>query len=270
MSKHPIDDLFARQLRDHAVKPQHASWEGLQRRMAANEQRQSPVVWWYAAAASVAVVLLGAWWLWSGGETDPVKAGTNPIAKHRPKKTAPQGEATPSEEPVLAYKEPEVSGQNRAIPTHRVVIKTAPKPVDDLPSVVEIPAAWVAPEDLRQPEEPVAAIAIAKQPERTLVVQVAMPEVKPTEWVATTETASDELTETGEEQPKKKRFRLGRVLRQFNKLRAGERIEWEEMGVQPGALMAKATEKVQEGKEKISDSYENLRYNTFRKNSNNK
>ena len=63
------------------------------------------------------------------------------------------------------------------------------------------------------------------------------------------------IEETGETTAKK-RVRLGRLLRQMRK---GEQIDWQEAGLAPDNLLAKASRTVRQGKEKVLDSYENLR-----------
>ena len=277
MSQHPIDDLFASRLREHGVKPERASWDELQRRMNAKEERKSPFIWWYASAASVAVLLLVSWWLWSGDETGKTGLSPNRIAQQTPKKSVPtkmksadaiNKDVKSIEEPVIAYQKPVDSHKAKAATINRQPVKTVQQSIEE-PSVSEKPALPTLPEEIQKPETLVAEVA-PKQPERTLVVQMATPEIKTTALVAPTESEDPEFTENNDDQPKKKRFRLGRVLRQINKLKAGEPVEWEEVGVKPGALLARASDKVQEGKEKISNSYENLRYNAFKKNPNNK
>ncbi|MGM9506160.1 hypothetical protein ACS5NO_00475 [Larkinella sp. GY13] len=281
MSQHPIDDLFSSQLRDHRVKPERASWEELQRRMNAKEERKSPFVWWYASAASIAVVLLASWWLWSVDETVKTGPATNRIAKQTPVKSAPGQQPSPSktdqpsamdeaEKPVIAFEKPAVRRSSSQNEDSHQIEKPALRTAEEL-VVNEKPPISIPQEEVRKPEVLLAAEEAPKPAERTLVVQMAAPEIKPTALVASTESENAAFTErNGEDQPKKKRFRLGRVLRQFNKIKSGEPVEWEEVGVQPGALLARASERVQEGKEKISNSYENLRYNAFKKNPNNK
>ncbi|RRA99023.1 hypothetical protein [Larkinella rosea] len=281
MSQHPIDDLFARQLRDHGVKPQRATWDELQRRMNEKEERKSPFIWWYASAASVAVILLASWWLWSGDETGKPNLETNRIAQQIPKKTAPTNpqstvrqteELKPiesTEETVLAFEKTARLKQESKTHVDRQTDIAAPETVQE-PAVIEKPATPVLMEEVQKPQTLLAEVP-SKEPERTLVVQIAAPEIKSASLMASTETAlSEENAENTNDQPRRKRFRLGRVLRQINKLKAGESVEWDEVGVQPGALLARASEKVHEGKEKLADSYENLRYNAFKKNPNNK
>ncbi|MFD1143852.1 hypothetical protein ACFQ4C_22190 [Larkinella insperata] len=274
MSNHPIDDLFANQLREHGLKPEKATWEELQRRMNAKETQRSSFVWWYASAASVSVVLLATWWIWSDNESDGKNSTSSPIAQQITKREQPNkvgvesglriADIEPAVEPKTAHKKP-VDVQDR-------VAKHPHQPgkkIEELPrtatSVLPVISEELLTTEVRGVEERL------REPERTLVVQVATPEIQADKSVATAdEPQSSSRIEISEEQPRKKRFRLGRVLRQFSKLKAGEPVEWEEVGIQPGVLMARASEKVQEGKEKISDSYDNLRQNTFRKNSSNK
>ena len=273
MSKHPIDDLFARQLRGHNVRPGRATWEELQRRMEVKETRQSSFVWWYASAASITVVLLASWWMWSGNEAGEKTIATNQVVRRITKKTVPEeikpeqaqqsAELKPADE-IIAYKRHVAVSKSTPIKDTRQQILATEKA-----KPIETPLSTVSPEVLPVPEVRIAKVD-TRESERTLVVQISTPEIQADKLVVTTEPSSSSLNETDDEKPRKKRFRIGRVLRQFSKLKAGEPVEWEEVGIQPGILMARASEKVHEGKEKLSDSYDNLRYNTFRKNSNNK
>lgn len=280
MSQHPIDDLFARQLRDHGVKPERASWEELQRKMNAKEDHKSPFIWWYASAASVALLLLASWWLWSGNENGNPGLEQARIAQQIPKKTGPAkpqpdelktDEPTlveKTEEPVIAFEKTAPTGKEIKAASNRQPGKTAAETAQE-PAIIENPVAQVLIKEMQKPQTLIEEVA-SKEPERTLVVKIATPEIKSTALVAAAEPETSEFNETDDNQPKRKRFRLGRVLRQLNKLKAGEPVEWDEVGVQPGTLLARASEKVHEGKEKLADSYENLRYNAFKKNPNNK
>jgi hypothetical protein len=65
----PVDELFARRLARHSVKPDPAAWERLQTRLAGDSAPrivvfwQNPAVVRYAAAACVTLLLLaGGWW----------------------------------------------------------------------------------------------------------------------------------------------------------------------------------------------------------------
>jgi hypothetical protein len=274
MSKHPIDDLFARQLKDHRVKPERASWEELHRRMNAKEERTSPFVWWSAVAASVGVILLASW-LWSSRESGKERIVAGRIVTQAPQVSTPAKTIEPIttgretvEGPTITYRQSEVQSTARQNRTHHKSPASKSQTAEKSPET-DVAVLPVSSEDILKAETQMADVA-SSVPERTLIVRIAAPNIEKTELTAENEPTTTDLAETEESQPRKRRFRLGRVLRQFNKLKAGEPVEWEEVGVQPGVLMARASEKVQEGKEKISDSYDNLRFNTFRKNSNNK
>ncbi|WP_128545587.1 hypothetical protein [Larkinella soli] len=280
MKRHPVDDLFASRLRDHSLKPERASWNELQRRMQGREKERRSFVWWYAAAAGIAVVLLAGWWVWSGLGTEVTGSQEKTVAQAPGRKPVPAitepapaaprlSEAEAKDGPVPAYRKPERAGETARN-------KGTDQPAPAVPSAAEAVAAAVVPDrtpSQLSPENPVAdqpvvAAVIDKQPEKTLVVQLPMP----TPAAAETEERMEAVHEIAslEEQPRKKRIRLGRILRQFNNLKAGEPVEWEEVGVNPGTILAKASEKVHEGKDKISSSIDNLRYNTFKKNVDNK
>ncbi|MGA0556148.1 hypothetical protein ACO2Q8_05825 [Larkinella sp. VNQ87] len=277
MSQHPIDDLFADKLRNHGLKPERASWDELQRRINAKAERRASIVWWYASVASVAVVLLASWWLWSGNNGDKTVQTGPAIARQTPPKPMPaqkeslspaETDILPEQNKALAYQKPTTYRSGNVSPQK---ISKPIQPISDQPeelAAVEMPQKPVS-EELAKPDTRFANVK-TQEPERTLVVQIATPKLETKESVAVMESGTTSFDESEEEQPRKKRFRIGRVFRQITKLKAGEPVEWEEVGVKPVALFARASEKVQEGKEKLTESYENLRYNTFRKNANNK
>lgn len=263
MKKHPVDDLFARRLGDYRLDPKRATWDEFQKRQP--ERRIGRGVWWYAAASVLLAVLAG-WWGWHElSEAHQVHseriavarkaAGKKPVplTMPAPKKSLKSQET--EQLPLFAQKRSDSSFKKRQADA------TAPKAT--ALAMVAVAEQSESPEPVVTPpteQTEVAKVHPSPPSERTLVVQL----VEPTE-LASTELAEEQVVE---ESPKRKRVRLGRLVRQFTNLREGEPVDWQDTGLTPGTLLAKASDKVQEGKEKLSDSYQNLRSNGFRKSNN--
>jgi len=268
MKQHPIDDLFNRRLNDHRIKPEKASWEALQRRMQKEEQRKNPFVWWYAAAASVALLLIATYVFEGSGEKVTRVAANKEAIKKAPSSeplpvSSPDSEQTNAgQQPIAVAEERPIAGTNqpsraddRQLPVHPA------SPTLAINENVQINIDEV------EPIKAVEPIATGQQREKTLIVQIAEPAIISGETVATSEQRSTPIS-SNVDKPARKPFRFGRLIRQINNLKAGEPIEWEEVGMQPKEVVAKAAERIQEEKEKVINSYENIRNNAFNGHSN--
>lgn len=278
MQKHPIDDLFGRKLQHASLKPSADAWNRLQERQ--GTQKRPFAVWWYSSVAACLLLLgLAAWF---GYQTSIDLPQTPALAKVQ-RKLAPQIKYNvPAEKTDRAVErvsvEPNVIALDRKKDKTHTTVTTPSESVPVMKESIEIAKA--------EPEIPKKAEGIANKEseliakgnlasdkdisptrpsaeERTLIVQLAPPHEVSTQPISKAESQSD-ITDQG---PKKKRTKVGRILKQLNKLREGEPIDWHEVGVQPGNILAKATRTVDEGREKIADSYENIRSNAFKKNS---
>lgn len=255
MNRHPLDDFFARGLNDHSLPPQRANWAEMQKRMHRTQTRK-PVWGWYAVAASVAVVLMAGWLYWRSENT--VQPADKLIAQSaepdRLKTNEPLGK--PMAEIAVPTPAPGV------IPVGGAAVKR--QEAMDEPSVPEKIDEVIIAEAQPQPEASMLSAPMPDVPpqlmtsEKTAATPVERKLVVQFEPVIVAQQVESEpalIEETGETTAKK-RVRLGRLLRQMRK---GEQIDWQEAGLAPDNLLAKASRTVRQGKEKVLDSYENLR-----------
>ncbi|GAA4468577.1 hypothetical protein GCM10023189_54140 [Nibrella saemangeumensis] len=274
MQKHPIDDLFGRQLKQASLKPSADAWARLQERQ--GYKKRPVAMWWYAsAAACLLLVGLTGWWLWQTNLDITLKAGiAKQAGKVQPQITQPQPDdnAYPAakeqaNEPVIASVDKKAGKKTGGLaqPSADLTSATAEavKPAEELAgkntNSTEAEPVVVA-RAVPVQEKAVAPVVLSTE-EKTLIVQLAPPQ----EMSGKAYDEGDHQSEGTEQSNKKKRTKMGRILRQLNNLREGEPIDWQEVGVQPGNLLAKASKTVDEGREKISDSYENIRSNAFKK-----
>lgn len=271
--QHPLDRRFGQALRRHEQTPRPEAWKRLEARMGREEQTQRIVPFWaYGVAASVALLLLaGIWWVRQpegSGQPQPELAENRQPAVEKPASQPLKPEPTGSEKtvaPTLPVEAPQVARHTPRKPTvQRTKMETphSPRQPEAAPvvtpgQVVEAPVQ-VAKAEPAQPSQPSEA-PNAAQP---TLAQVTSPAAEPTKATPTTlvvTLANTEFDEKpGAEQPRK-RNRLGRILRQLNNAKQGERVDWREVGINPPALLARAEEKLDRSTDKVNETYRSLK-----------
>ncbi|WP_266362294.1 hypothetical protein [Tellurirhabdus rosea] len=275
MKQHPVDDLFARRLNEHDTKPKNATWDEMQKRLHPQPERRIGGRWWFAAAASVAVLLLAGWWVWQQETSTPLGTTGQPLAQEKTEKqplppAASSGPQTVEQDSPVTDAAPE----NRMLAQTPGKAKSPEVALEEKPQPLSLPEAEreqvALNEETTRPAEPAvptlkssepASTALVTRPaEKTLVVKIDEPVVAFVE-----EQSVEPVAQTP-----KKRIRVGRLLRQLNNLREGEPVDWQETGLNGSTILAKATETVEHGKERIAESYEHIRTKAFNRQENNK
>ncbi|GAA4407421.1 hypothetical protein GCM10023187_27970 [Nibrella viscosa] len=275
MQKHPIDELFGRKLEEASLKPNADAWARLQARQ--GTQMRPVAVWWYASAAACLLLIgLAGYWVW---QTNVDTAQKPAIANREAKPQLRTEQSLPKEKPQKS--ESRDTGETAIASVESKVDKKAANIAHASPNLPKAPVE-IGKQEVTQPDntsgttesEPVVIAKVTPVPsqevspapptaeEKTLVVQL----VPPQKMLSPAAKEPEPQISLAEQTGKKKRTKVSRILHQLNNLREGEPIDWQEVGVQPGALLAKATKTVDESREKIADSYENIRSNTFKKN----
>lgn len=267
MKKHPIDDLFSRKLRDAEISPREDAYLKLQERMQAKQRRIGG--WWqqrpWLAAAGICLLLGAGWIVWTNNNSQTATIAKNQVVPQKPldipQNTEQMALSTKKEHarkkalPLPATIESKVvqaTQQTKALPLQEIeanknteiqVAQTVEPPIikKDLPIINREVSSAIA--------QTSPSIADNKQPEKTIVLQ--LPELKET-LVALNDdeirnnspkSSNAESTEDILSKPQKS-SRMAKVWKQLKNAKNGERVDWEEVGINP-KLLAKATGKNQ-------------------------
>lgn len=273
MKKHPVDDLFKRKLEGLERMPSENAWLKIQEKQPV---RSRPVVWGWYAAAGVAAAVMGGYLVWQNQQaTSPgniqVKE-TIAVSKPLQKDTAvsPVENSNASVEHLLeAVKASNVVAGNVAknqkkdsrppetAPTQiaesqntktqdikATIAQPEPALAMALNEKPSVPLNAIQPEPLRNP----VAQDIKTLPDEPAVSRVNKPEPEPTRTiVAVVETGTNE----SEEKPRNTRF--ARVFRQLKNARAGEKVDWDEVGFNPKNLVARVDDRLRSKDERSSE-----------------
>ncbi len=270
MKKHPVDDLFKRKLEGIERTPSENAWLKIQERQPA---RHRTVVWGWYAAAGVAAAVMGGYLVWNNQQgmspgiikhqhtiaatkpvqkdsvITPIKNSNAPVEQLAAIEKTGSGLGNDEKELKLDAHVPGVTQTQRST---KQVTKTpiaAPEPIRNAP-VVALNEKPSVPLNAVQPEVANAPVAqdIKTLPDEPAVSQVNKPEPEPTRMiVVTVETGNNEA----EEKPRTTRF--ARVFRQLKNARAGEKVDWDEVGFNPKNLVARVDDRLRNRDERSSE-----------------
>lgn len=279
MKKHPVDDLFKRKLEGLERTPSENAWLKIQEKQPV---RNRPIVWGWYAAAGVAAAVMGGYLVWqnqqsaSPGSIQPQQtvAATKPASVDSAIYAAEKLNA-PIEQLAVAEKKAnaEVNNAGKVLkPAYNApgngetqiaqvdkapnmkapriqTLNAQPEPVENAPvvAIVERPSVPVNAMQAEPAKNPVVQ-GIKTLPDEPAVSQVNKPEPEPTRTiVAVVETGPSEA----EEKPRSTRF--ARVFRQLKNARAGEKVDWDEVGFNPKNLVARVDDRLRGKDERSSD-----------------
>ncbi|MCF0071507.1 hypothetical protein LZD49_13600 [Dyadobacter sp. CY261] len=272
MKKHPVDDLFKRRLEGLERAPSENAWLKIQEKQLARIRpvKHRSAVWgWYAAAGVVAAVM-GGYLVWQNQQgvspgtihsqqtvaiTKPLRSDSAVLPKANANKPVEQLAAVEKKDYGLVNSEPKVLSQTTEAPdiAKKQIAQrplAIPAPVQDAPvaAINERPSVSV---NAIQPEPVNIPVTqdIKILPDEPAVSQVNKPEPTRT-IVVTVETGSNEA----EEKPRNTRF--ARVFRQLKNARAGEKVDWDEVGFNPKNLVARVDDRLRSKDEKKDHSKE--------------
>lgn len=268
MKKHPVDDLFKRRLSGQEKQPSPSAWLKIAKE--AGSKPSAPGWIWYAAA-SVIVALLTGYAIWENNNPDtrpasladnvapPVNDDQPVIADLTDKDSLPiVSEENKKQATIVAAKIAKRQTQDQVSVLQEII--TDSKKIDDPQKEVfaadlkEIPSTDI---DQKTGEiNPLAMKAIAGIP---LVKKSGemQDEVEPSRTVVV---VID--TDNNGVQSKPKTSRFSKVFRQLKNARAGERVDWEEVGFDPKVLVARVDDRLRNGEEKVSEKYHNIKEKT--------
>ena len=261
MRKHPVDDLFKRRLSEVEKTPSSAAWQKIQ----ANTKQERKIGGWvWYAAASVLLAIVAGYVVWnhegSGIETigngrkvakvenKQTTSPLTPLEKHSSDLEILEPNVVEEAEEIAFSKEKSSTKQKEEDKTAIAVNENLEtleinKPVENPLPVQQESIAAIKPVEMKSTADiqPVEKIDTAlPEPSRTILVSV----------------GADDLDE---DKPKSK---FSKVFRQLKNARAGERVDWEEVGFNPKILVAKVDDRLRSGEEKVSGKYHHLKEKT--------
>jgi hypothetical protein len=270
MKKHPVDDLFKRKLEGLERTPSENAWLKIQEKQPV---RRRSVVWGWYAAAGVAAAVMGGYLVWQNQQVvspggikpeqtiattrpaqkdsvvSPIENSNAPVEQLAAAKKTDKELVNDQKDLKPAANGSEVAGTQRATKYIAKTTVTDPEAIQDAP-VVAISEKPSVPVNAIQPEP--AKIPVAQNikilPDEPAVSQVSKPEPEPTRMiVVSVETGTNEA----EEKPRNSRF--SRVFRQLKNARAGEKVDWDEVGFNPKNLVARVDDRLRNKDERSSE-----------------
>ncbi|NIJ51030.1 hypothetical protein [Dyadobacter arcticus] len=265
MKKHPVDDLFKRKLTEWYKTPSENAWLKIQE---GTETRRRPAVWIWYAAASVAVSLIAGYLIWGNGQDGTIKQtdSQKTVATVKQQKGKEQVESIVKgrdfqaqvllkQKDIVAQRKAPVARHEKNLTQHQPAFEKkqsktrAETPVIAIqePSVVENSVASAdSPkssdiETVKPPVDKLTMLAVVNKEKAEQAIKI----------VVAVEASNDEF----EERPKSSRF--SRVFRQLKNARAGERVNWEEVGFNPKNLVARVDDRLRNKEERTSERNQN-------------
>jgi hypothetical protein len=239
-----IDKIFSEGLHTYERQPRPQAWDKLEARLQKPKSKVLPIWWKYASAASVALLLgVGGYWFSSQKEVTPDFVAVTP----KPEKINNQQLSTIVENTI-----PQVVSVEKNIPQKSTVKTTKQvEVIENKQFAVLPPQQFIQVEEPKQiaqtpiPEvkklatEPNTIILVVenntkpKVEEETIVLN--MVEIKP-EVVAQTN-INDGIS--------KKETRLSKIWQQLKRAKNGENVNWNEVGIKPQKMLARADAKIE-------------------------
>lgn len=262
MKKHPVDDLFKRKLAELDRKPSSEAWLKIQER---TKSQRRAVGWVWYAAAGIAVTLMAGYLVWQNESGNDVQLAGNPkvvAVTPQVKPSAPslsgKSEKEPAGDAPAATPEPQMQPERPQIAIRKDKGRSV-KEDNHQPTTIDEPAIEPALANIEKqtisskPEQVETQMPSAVQEIKTLsdepaVSRINKVETEPTRIiVATVETDANEM----DEKPKSSRF--SRVFRQLKNARAGEKVDWDEVGFNPKNLVARVDDRLRNKDDKTSE-----------------
>lgn len=258
MKKHPIDELFEKKLTAFEAKPSNQAWAKIQSKTKAKRKVMAGWIWY--AAAGLSLIFVTGYIVWQT-EIGKEKNVQTIAAKVKATSESDRKEVLPNEQVIEQTVAPAVNESQTArgvenqerLVRNSIKVKSGEDLVDqikDLPREENIAKPEVA--KIETPEVIIPSVIsnreVADVQQRTSITPAAVESRKPENRVVLV-TVEEPVSETDD---KAKTSKFSRVLRQLRNVREGERVDWNEMGVNPKSIFARADN---EGETKNSDNH---------------
>ena len=234
-----IDKIFNESLKNYERQPRTEAWEKLQAKLEKRDKKIVPLWWKYASAASVALLLgVGGYWFTSQKEadTEAVAVSEIPVLK---KEVEVKKEVEISENEVV-----KINNDNKV--KNRIGCNLQTQIVIDKPKEIVV-------EPIEYSKEDIKIIAQTPKIENKPIVEentivLVLENTKPKKEEETivlnfVDTKVETLAQNIE--PEKKQSRVGKIWEQLKRAKNGENVNWNEVGVKPQKVLARADAKIE-------------------------
>ena len=233
-----IDKIFKESLKNYERQPRTEAWEKLQAKLEKKDNKIVPLWWKYASAASVALLLgMGGYWFTSQKEvqTDVVAVSERPVLK--------KGVEVKKE---IDLQKSELVKVNNQKLQQKLRYSIEPKKNLGNPKVEVV-------EPIEYPKEDIKIIAqnpkIENKPiveENTIVLVLENTKPKKEEETIVLNFVDTKVETVAQNiEPEKKQSRVGKIWEQLKRAKNGESVNWNEVGVKPQKVLARADAKIE-------------------------
>jgi len=236
-----LDKIFSKGLHKYEREPRSQAWEKLEARLQKPKSKTFPIWWKYASAASVAL-LLGIGGYWSNNQT------ANSAEK-----------VAVNKKPVIEKKQAQIIEKEIILQvttiekiTHKKIISTPTQKyeTDENKQFVQLlPQQIIKVEEIKQITK-TSTLEIQKTEEQNTIVLV----LENTKPKAVEETIVLNMVETRpavvsqtdlNDGNTKKETRISKIWQQLKRAKNGENVNWNEIGIKPQKMLARADAKIE-------------------------
>lgn len=252
-----IDKIFNESLQQYERQPRTEAWEKLQARLEKKDSKVLPIWWRYASAASIALLLsVGGYWFNSKKEIpkEIVSISSKPTLKLKveinKKVEIVKLEETQVKNNVAnvhlnAQVSPHVREHTQELLTQRTFTKNKKYSVKEFKDILTNEIVRVQPILIKI--TPNLKPEIRNSLENNTIVLV----LENTKFKKEEETIILNFVDTKVEtvaqtiEPEKKQSRVGKIWEQLKRAKNGENVNWDEVGVKPQKILARADAKIE-------------------------
>jgi ribosomal protein L24E len=285
-TKKDMPDELVEKLREYERNPRPQAWTKLESRLKERENTKVLPLWWrYAAAASVMLMIGAGGWLLQNNKTNEINSQVSVsqnIKKYNPTNISPKTINKTTKNTVEIIQEKEVAtikfspkstiqgkekNQNSAIshsssPVQKLLILPVEKEQNQVARTIseKLDINTIQPRMDYKPETKSENTIVINLVESTDVAQ--NPKIENETIVVNLLDLKEENSESvadASQESAKKTSRLTKIWQQVVRAKKGENVDWNEVGFKPKKLLARADAKLDNTRESIANSLENIR-----------
>ncbi len=256
MKKHPVDEIFRTKLTGFEKQPTAAAWDRLSQGKKSDERRLSAWIWYAAAGVVIAFMAGYAVWINQAAEINPQLASREKPVEIRTDSTGPQVTKESVFEQAKATPEKLVRHEKKRFTKGRlpgVLVKATAPVTEPAQLAIAVDPAALEPES----EMPMPVVIPASEIESRHIASVETKEVN-----NENRTIVVRVEEPVVNEEKEKPSRFTRIFRQLKNAKQGETVDWEDVGFNPKALMARVDDRLRNKEEKVSEKFQNIKERT--------